>query len=244
MQQSPVQPPAQTSKKKFQRPEPFRFKVEPTALLLLAVFLLGFLSAWLIWGRDSGQVAITGDSLNGQQVVRKDVSVDDDPSLGPTDAPITIVEFSDYQCPFCSRWHNEVFAAMMKKYEGKIRFVYRDFPLYQIHPEAEPAAIAANCAGEQGKYWEFNNLNFSGGRELGSETYLAYANSLGLDMAVFSACLTDTTKADEITADYQYASSLGVSSTPTFFINGIAVVGAQPLEVFSQVIESELKGKQ
>ena len=230
-----------SEKKKFQRPEFFRFEL--AHLQLPAVFLLGFLSAWLIWGRDVQPAPVAADNINGQQVVRKDISVDDDPSVGPSDAPITIVEFSDFQCPFCQRWHNEVYSALMKKYEGKIHFVYRDFPLYQIHPEAEPAAIATNCAGDQGKYWEYHDLIFSGGRELGSETYLTYAKSLGLSIDSFTKCLTDPAKSAEITADYQYGSSFGVSSTPTFFVNGIAVVGAQPIEVFTQMIDSELAGK-
>ena len=226
----------QTSKKSFKRPEIKRPNY--SFLVLPVVFLLGLVSGWLIWGRDTNKAA------DDQQAVRREISTDDDPTVGPRDAPITIVEFSDYQCPFCVRWHNEVYDALMAKYEGKIRFVYRDFPLYQIHPEAEPAAIAANCAGDQGKYWDFHELIFRGGKDLGAETYNAYAASLGLDQAAFSACLTDDAKRQEITADYEYAGTMGVTSTPTFFVNGIAVVGAQPLEVFTQLIDSELAGKE
>jgi protein-disulfide isomerase len=230
-------------KKIFKRPEVI--KVSYSFAFLPVVFILGLISGWLIWGRDAAQTP-QGNSLEAQQpgeVVKREISLDDDPWTGTDNAPITIVEFSDFQCPFCVKWHQEVFSTLMKEYEGKIKFVYRDFPLYSIHPEAEPAAIAANCAGQQNAYWQFHELLFSGGKDLGRETYLAYGQQVGVSADQFIKCLDDEKNKDEITADYEYASSQGVSSTPTFFINGIAVVGAQPVEVFRQVIESELVGK-
>lgn len=227
------------AKRKVNRPEVIKFSL--SVWYLPAAFLLGFLSAWLIWGRDSG-VQNVADPSDEQPTVRREVQLDGDPSVGPEDAPITIVEFSDFQCPFCVRWHNEVYDDLMAKYDGQIRFVYRDFPLYQIHPEAEPAAIAANCAGEQGKYWEFHGLLFNGGKELNVNTYNSYATNIGLDLGSFSQCLQDEKQRDEVSEDYEYATSLGVRSTPTFFINGLAIVGAQPLEVFVQAIDKELSG--
>ncbi len=131
---------------------------------------------------------------------------------------------------------------LKENYPGQIRLVYRDFPLTSIHPEALPAAIAANCAGEQGKYYEYHDALFSSS-SLGSEVYQVYAVELGLDPAQFVECLSNTSVKDEIMADLNWASNLGVQSTPTFFINGIALVGAQPFESFKDLIDKELAGE-
>ncbi len=178
-----------------------------------------------------------------RQVTRYTVDIDDDPILGPEDAPITIIEFSDFQCPYCQRWHDQVWKQLKQAYPDQIRLVYRDFPLYSIHPEAEPAAVSANCAHEQGKYWDFHNLLFSGSKELSASTYQAFAAEIGLDMDQFNQCVSSNKYQEEVKADFDYASQLGVQSTPTFFINGIALIGAQPYEVFQQVIDLELAGK-
>jgi protein-disulfide isomerase len=132
----------------------------------------------------------------------------------------------------------------MKEYEGKIRFVYRDFPLTSIHPDAAPAANAANCAGEQNAYYAFHDALFSDKYGLGEAAYIQYATDLELDVDTFKTCLNEGRYASEVEADMQYGFSVGVSSTPTFYINGLAVVGAQPYEVFQQIIEKELAGKQ
>lgn len=225
------------------RPRPI---VLSASLFLIPVFFfLGFGSGWLIWGRDAGrQAAVAAAEPSAQDPIQRvDVSVDDDRAIGPADAPITIVEFSDYQCPYCQRWHAETFHALMDAYPGQIRFIYRDFPLYSLHPQAEPAAIAANCANEQGKFWEYHELLFSGKVDLGKPAYLAYADELGLDKTDFESCVDSQKYITEVTADYQFAGNLGVNSTPTFFVNGIALVGAQPLSVFKQVIDMELTGQ-
>jgi protein-disulfide isomerase len=217
-------------------------------LVGLVFFLLGLGSGYLVWGRDAAAaVAATPDPQQAavtipEKVVRYDVSVDDDPALGPADAPITLIEFSDYQCPFCTKWHDEVYSRLMEEYDGKIRFVYRDLPL-AFHGDAQSAAEAANCAGEQDAYWEFHTALFSEKYGLGVKAYQQYAADLGLDWDALVACLADGRYTDEVKADYAYAESLGVGSTPTFFINGIALVGAQPYEVFKQVIDLELAGK-
>lgn len=229
-------------KRSIKRPEVI--KVGLSFWLLPVVFLFGLVSGWLIWGRDVTPVQeITDTAPTDGQIVRRDVSLDDDPAIGTENAPITIVEFSDYQCPFCARWHQQVYPDLMKAYEGKIKFVYRDFPLYSIHPQAEAAAIAANCAGDQNSYWLYHELLFNGGKDLGRETFIDYAGQIGIDSDAFTKCIDEERSKDEISKDYSYASSLGVSSTPTFFVNGIAVVGAQPIEVFKQVIDAELAGK-
>jgi len=134
----------------------------------------------------------------------------------------------------------ETFAKLMSTYPNQIRFIYRDFPLTSIHPEAAPAAIAAECANDQGKYWEFHDRLFTGEYGMNSTAYVQYATDLGLNKDKFQACLSNTSYANEVQGDLQYASSIGVRSTPTFFINGIALIGAQPFEAFQQVIDSEL----
>jgi len=178
-----------------------------------------------------------------QEVVRYDISVDDDPSIGPEDAPITIIEFSDYQCPFCQRWHVESFDKILEEYPDQVRIVYRDFPLTSIHPEAVPAAQAANCAYEQDAFWEFHGQLFSGENQLSSDTYSQIAKDIGLDMNKFEQCVSSEKYADEVQSDLSYAINLGVKSTPTFFLNGIPLVGAQPYEVFKEIIDLELAGE-
>ncbi|MCW5876444.1 MAG: DsbA family protein [Anaerolineales bacterium] len=163
-----------------------------------------------------------------------------DPSLGDENAAITIIEFSDFQCPFCQRYATQTHAQLMDTYGEHIRFVYKDFPLTSIHPEAYPAALAAQCAHEQGHFWEYHDLLFSQRLELGDATYLAYAEELELDIPGFSACYEEERYLAEVQADYDFAMQLGVSSTPTFFINGIAVIGSQPFSVFAQIIDYEL----
>ncbi len=214
----------------------------------LAAFLLGLAAGYGIWGREVASLkaqlaAQQAEADTPRQVTRYDVPVDDDPVYGPADAPITIIEFSDFQCPYCQRWHVQVWPKIQAVYGDKVRLVYRDFPLYSIHPEAGPAAEAANCANEQGKFWEFHDLLFSGELTLGREAYLAYAQRLGLKMQQFTTCLDERRYQGEVEDDYAYAVDLGINSTPTFFINGIALLGAQPFEVFRQVIELELAGK-
>lgn len=214
----------------------------------LVVFLLGLAAGYGIWGRQVADlkaqlVAQQTEADAPRQVTRYDVPVDDDPVLGPENAPITIIEFSDFQCPYCQRWHVQVWPKIQAAYGDKVRLVYRDFPLYSIHPEAAPAAEAADCAHEQGKFWEFHDLLFSGGQKLGRETYLAYAKRLNLNLDQFTTCLDERRYQAEVEGDYTYAADLGINSTPTFFINGIALIGAQPFEVFQQVIDLELAGK-
>jgi protein-disulfide isomerase len=178
-----------------------------------------------------------------QQVQRYDVPEDNNPVWGNADAPITIIEFSDYECPYCQRWHNEAWPKIKEKYGDKVRLVFRDFPLTSIHPNAIPAAEAANCAAEQDQYFAFSDLLFGGSQPLGPATYEAYAQEIGLDMEPFKTCVAERRYQAEVEADLAFASQLGVRSTPTFFINGLAVIGAQPFEVFDQIIGMELAGE-
>ncbi|MCK7526851.1 MAG: DsbA family protein [Ignavibacteriales bacterium] len=152
------------------------------------------------------------------------------------------MEFSDYQCPYCRRWHEQVYEPLLNAYPGKIRMVYRHLPLTSIHPDAFPAAEAAMCAGEQNSYWPFHEKLFSSDA-LGSAVYTQYAQELGLDMTAYGSCITERRYQEAVQADLDFAVNLGVRSTPTFFINGLAIVGAQPLDIFRQVIDQELAGE-
>lgn len=216
-------------------------------VFLPLVFLLGLGTGYLVWGMNA-QDAVAAEGATQpevqipEQVQRFDVPVDDDYIYGPEDAPITIVEFSDFECPFCKRWYDQVWLRLKEEYPDQIRLVYRDFPL-PGHPNAVPSAEAANCAGEQGQYWQFHDLLFSDRYGLNEQAYLDYAGDLKLDMAAFQQCIEERRYKEEVEADLEWATQLGVSSTPTFFINGIPLVGAQPFEVFQQVIELELAGK-
>ncbi len=226
-------------------PPPLKARPNPLLWLLYPViFLLGLGSGWLIWGHKSAVDPAQDSAVNiNQNLKRTNVQVDDDPSIGPENAPITIVEFSDYQCPFCTKWHDEVFNQLMTDYKGTVRFVYRDFPLYSIHPQSQSAAEAADCAGEQGKYWQYHNALFSEKYSLGSDAYTRYAAEEGLNPEQFAQCMSDHRFKSEVDADFKYATTIGVSSTPTFFVNGLAVVGAQPYEVFKELIDKELAGE-
>lgn len=205
------------------------------------VFLLGLGIGWVIWGRVPG--AAGPEVQIPQNVTRYDIPDAGNPSIGPANAPITIVEFSDYQCPYCKRWYDTVSTRLMADYKDKIRFVYRDLPLSSIHPEAQAAAEAADCAGEQGVYWKYHDALFGAQYGLGGEAYTKYATELGLNMDAFAACVSEHRYKSEVDTDASFATSMGLNSTPTFFINGLAVVGAQPYEVFQQIIDKELAGE-
>jgi protein-disulfide isomerase len=165
----------------------------------------------------------------------------DDPAWGPENAKVTIVEFADFQCPYCRSWFTQVYDRLVANYGDKIRFIYRDYPL-PSHPEAKPAAIAANCAGAQGKYWDYFRLLFSDSRGLGSDMYQSYAREVGLDLSAFGSCISSNKYASEIDLDMRDAERLGVNGVPAFFVNDRLISGAQPYEAFQQAIEEELGG--
>lgn len=162
--------------------------------------------------------------------------------MGPKDAKVTIVEFADYQCPFCARMVPTL-GEIVRKYEGKVRWVYRDFPLREIHPEALPAAVAANCAGAQGKYFEMHHALFDNHQRLGSAMYRELAGKIGLEMGKFDACLKDPKMENEVLKDAQEAQNLGVNGTPAYFVNGRKLGGAVDKNEFSRLIDSELAKK-
>lgn len=160
------------------------------------------------------------------------------PSRGPKDAPVTIVEFSDFECPYCSR-ANEALTKVEETYGDKVRIVFRDYPL-PFHPNAKKAAEAGHCAAEQGKFWELHDKMFANQKALGVDELKGYAKDAGVDSAKFDACLDDGKMAEAVAKNQAAGEEAGVSGTPAFFINGKMLAGALPFEEFQKVIDSEL----
>jgi protein-disulfide isomerase/copper chaperone CopZ len=159
--------------------------------------------------------------------------------IGDFNAPITLVEFSDFECPFCAR-HYSTLKRILEEYKGKVRLVYKHFPL-RFHPNAQKAAEASECAGEQGKFWEYHDKlfeNFQNGYSL--EKFKLWAKELGLDTTKFNDCLDSGKYAQKVKDDYQEGLQKGVSGTPSVFVNGELIVGAVPYEVLKQKIDSLL----
>ncbi len=168
---------------------------------------------------------------------------DDDPSLGDPQASVTIVEFSDFQCPFCKRFFDAAEKEIIETYvkTGKARFVYRDFPLTGIHEHAQKAAEAGECADEQKKFWSYHDVLFQRQAELGVANFKLWARELGLDGGQFDQCLDSGKYANEVQKDFQDGQALGVTGTPGTFVNGRLIVGAVPFAQFQAAIEEAIK---
>jgi len=182
------------------------------------------------------------------------ISIDDDPIFGNPDAPITIVEFSDFECPFCARFHVQTLPSLFEEYidQGKVKLVFRDFPIQSIHQNALPAAVAANCANDQGKFKEMHDMIFENQNEWNKQetvnalsTFSQYATNMQLDQELFDSCLTNGKHIPEIRNDLDDGRDYGVSGTPGFFIGNdeigyVELKGAQPFESFKKVIDAQL----
>jgi len=207
----------------------------------LVILLVGF-SFYQIGSLSNDVEALQGkiDSLNvNGNVVSQPVQAADTVK-GSEDAPVTIVEFSDFECPFCASFYRETLPQIQANYidTGQAKLEYMDFPL-PFHSNAQKAAEAAECAGLQGKYWEMHDKLFEDGVVGGSATFKQYADQLGLDNS-FDQCLDTGQMATEVMNDMKNGEEMGVTGTPAFFINGRFISGAQPYAVFEQVIEEEL----
>jgi protein-disulfide isomerase len=178
-------------------------------------------------------------NLEAPPVTRMEVSVDGAPLRGPKSAPITIVEFSDFHCPFCKRV-NPTLKEIEEKYGEKVRIAFRDFPLDQLHPAARKAHEAARCAQEQGKFWAYHDALFDKAPRASAQDLKTYAREVGLDTTKFDQCLTTEKYKEMVQKDIDEGARLGVQGTPMFFINGRPLSGAQPLDRFVQVIDEEL----
>ena len=168
-----------------------------------------------------------------------EVSFDEeDPSIGPADAKVVIVEFSDFRCSYCNRFAAETLPAILNEYGDKIRFVYRDYP--QFGALSVQAAIAAQCANDQGEFWTMHNILFANAASIAQETIPQFAEQIGLDMESFNRCLETQAYLNEVKTDFQDGQKYGPIGTPTFFINGKPIIGAQSYLVFADAIDKAL----
>lgn len=235
--------------------------------IAVVFFVAGFLVAWVIFSSSGGtlsaaeirnaasegaraavQAELAALRLNagGTQPTptvptRVEVELGNSPAWGPEDAKVTIVEFSDFECSFCARFYRDTYRTLKERYQDRVRFVYKHFPLSVIHPNAERAAVASECAHEQGKFWEYHDLLFENQRNLSQEALIGYARQAGVpNLEQFTECLTSKKYLSTVIADLQQGERLSVQGTPTFFINGLPLVGAQPYTTFERAIEQAL----
>ena len=173
--------------------------------------------------------------------VARGVLVSNDPRLGSPDATVTIVEFSDFQCPHCADFHNNIFPALRSLYGDRVRWYFVNRFYTAPHPQANGAAIAAECAHRQGRFWEYAEQLFRRQSELGPDLFEEIAGQVALDRAAFDACREDPAIVEEIRADQREASRLNVDATPTFIVNGRRILGAQPVGVFNEAIQPYLQ---
>ena len=182
------------------------------------------------------------------------ISADNDPVIGNPDAPITIIEFSDFQCPFCARFHTQTLPLIIEEYieQGKVKLVFRDFPIQNIHPNALPASVAAECANEQGKFKEMHDMLFDNQNEWNKQEtinalslFSQYATEIQLEQETFDSCLTSGKYIDEIRKDLDDGRDYGVSGTPGFFVGNdeigyVEIRGAQSFDNFQKIIDAQL----
>jgi len=209
-------------------------------LFIVSIFTGGFnfgSSEANIQGAVPAQQAPSAPSINMEELI------ENDDIKGNPNAPVTIVEWSDFECPYCAKFYSQTLEQIDEKYiqTGKVKFVYRDFPL-SFHANAQKAAEAAECAGEQGKYFEMHDTLFEQGVDGGVSSFKQFAEDISLDTSEFNECLDSGEMASEVSKDMSDGSAIGIKGTPGFVINGQLVSGAQPFSVFQQVIEAELAG--
>jgi len=223
-------------------------------VLLIAVFLVGYLLA-RVQSLEESKSSPTPSTANAvadpnQPAAKVDVAVGSLPPLGDKDAPVTLIEFSDMQCPFCRSFYTSAYQQIKKDYidTGKVVMYYRHYPL-SFHPAAQKSAEALECANDQDRMWQFHDLMFdkqqaldpSGGTvEYTVDDIKAWAAELGMNTSQFNECLDTDKYADKVDSDLADGTAAGVSGTPAFFVNGTSLVGAQPYESFKAIIDQEL----
>ena len=200
------------------------------------------------------ELKILQDRLNPSQRPAVEISTDDDPVRGNANAPITIIEFSDFQCPFCARFHIQTLPLILDEYinTGKVKLVYRDFPIQGAHPNAMPAAVAAECADEQKRFWEYHDMLFERQNQWNKleafelvSMFTQYAGEIELNIEQFSDCLNIGRYVSEIQKDLDDGRNYGITGTPGFFVGNadigfVEVKGAQPFENFKKIIDAQL----
>jgi protein-disulfide isomerase len=224
------------------------------ALVAVVFLLIGLVGGALLSGRgiDSAQLDQVVRQAVGEAVADLEFTdntnaadpnvtlIDDDPSIGPDDAPVTLVEFSDFYCGFCGRFASDTLQRILTKYDGQIRFVYRDMPIIGGAASFQ-AAIAAECAADQDKFMEYHSVLFANAANRTREDMVNFAQNLDMDGDAFTACLDNQDMANEVTLDYLDGQALGITGTPAFYINGRFISGAQPYETFVLLIDAELR---
>ena len=177
--------------------------------------------------------------LKPPPVFRADVAINGAPFKGAERAAVTIVKFEDFQCPYC-KTVQLTYQELLKRYNGKVRLVHKDLPLDSIHPQARQAAEAARCAGDQGKFWEYHDRLYANSPKAGVEELKSYAKELGLNVTSFDQCVASGKFKGLVQKDLSEGAQLGLTGTPTFFINGRELSGAQPVDAFAAIIDEEL----
>lgn len=189
---------------------------------------------------DPNAAALLKKEPLDQETSRRIVESKDDPFLGPEDAKAVIVEFADFECPYSEKSFSEV-RGLMAKYQDRVKFVFRDFPLTTIHASAQIAAEASECAHEQGRFWEMHDKIFLSQRDLSKKSLETIATQIGLDMEQFQACFDTHKKSQEVEEDFKAGVEARVAGTPTFFFNGIPWFGAMDGKQFELIIEKLLE---
>ena len=165
------------------------------------------------------------------------------PLWGSRDAPVTIIEFTDYECAFCKRYFENTYPVLLEQYGDQVNYTVRHFPVSYQHRRAHRAAQAAECAGDQDKFFEYHDLLFTNNQALDDESLVRYASRVGLNGSWFEECLESGAKANVVDDDIQAGIARGLTGTPTFLVNGRVLVGAQPTEMFQRHIERALAGE-
>lgn len=210
----------------------------PASLLVIGA-LVGLALGWLAWRAAEAPESATGagSAASGIEYV-EGVDVSNDPVLGPADAPVTIVEFSDFECPFCSRFARQTAPALRRQYGDRIRWIFVNYPLRSIHPNAYEAALAGECAVAQDRFWPFYDALFSGRHRISASGYADAAREAGLDSDRFETCYDNADYAAEVALDMKEGEKFYILGTPTFYVNGKRMEGAQRPEAFAAVIDS------
>lgn len=211
------------------------------ALGIVVGFGAGYATAMALAAREPAQPRAAAAPPAFEDLTVVQVSTAGRPHKGPPTAPVTLVEFTDYQCPFCAQYFRQTYRPLLAAYEGQVRYVVRNFPLRSIHPLAQKAAEAAECAYLQDRFWEYHDLLFEHTPRLEVASLASYASQIGLDTDRFEECLESGETAQLVEQDFTDGLAYGVRSTPTFFVNGRAVVGALTLDQFKVYLDAALR---
>jgi protein-disulfide isomerase len=233
-------------------------------VIALLFFIAGFVVAWIVFSTNTNFVlsniradisntvssAVSSALANAPGIAmqptetpvpRQDVKFDNAPTWGPDNAKVTIVEFTDFQCPFCESFYTDTYQLVKQRYGDKVRFAFRHFPIPSLHPDAERASLAAECAREQGKFWDYHDTLFTNQKDLSRDALIKYAGQVKVsDTQQFTTCLDTQKYLSKVEDDIKAGIGYSVTGTPTFFVNGNILVGAQPFRVISAFIDREI----